>query len=59
VIFANHVALFFGCQHADMMRGHHSTEDEWLTLKLLSTNAIQDMRLCLHFEHNWDEDGVA
>ena len=35
VIFANHVTLFFECQHAHMMRGHLSAEDAWLTLELL------------------------
>ena len=34
-IFANHVTLFFGCQHAHMMRGHLSAEDVWLAPELL------------------------
>jgi hypothetical protein len=69
VILAHHVARFFGCQHARMMRGHPSMEDTWSTRESLyhigacaesmTINAFQDIHRCLHFADDWEEDGEA
>jgi hypothetical protein len=66
VILADHVARFFGCQHARMMRGHPSIEHAWSSRESLyhigacaesmPINAFQDMHRCLHFADDWEED---
>ena len=59
VILANHVARFFGCQHARMMKGHPSIEHSWNTrdslkhvglyAKIMPMDAFKDMHRCLCF----------
>ena len=66
VVLANHIVPFFGCQHAQMMRGYLSMEEVWSTQELVyhidgcaeSTpiHDFQDMHQCLHFTHDCKED---
>ena len=69
VILADHVARFFGCQHARMIRGHPSIEHSWntrdsmfhvsLCAESMSLVAFKDMHQCLHFADDWNEDADA
>ena len=69
VILANHVARFFGCQHARMMRGHPSIEHSWNTrdslfhvgpcAESMPRAAFKGMHLCLHFANDWEDDADA
>jgi hypothetical protein len=66
VILADHVARFFGCQHARMMKGHPSIEHAWNTrdsllhvgpcAESMPLAAFMDMHRCLHFADDWEED---
>ena len=69
VILADHVALFFGCQHARMMKEHPSIEHSWNTrdslfhvgpcAESMPLAAFEDILRCLHFTDDWEEDADA
>ena len=69
LIVADHVARFFWCRHACMMRGHLLIENSWSTRDSLHhvgpyagsmpLSAFKDMHRCLHFVDDWEEDADA
>ena len=60
VILADHVARFFGCQAARMLRGFPSIDKTWSTRESLDAigtvmesmpqDAFKDLYRCLHFD---------
>ncbi|KAL7525437.1 hypothetical protein ACHAXR_001005, partial [Thalassiosira sp. AJA248-18] len=65
-IQADHVARFYGCHMAQMLRGFPSIEETWSTREALDAigpvkesmpkDAYIDMYRCMHFSDDWDEE---
>ena len=63
-IDADHVARFFGCQMARMLRGFPSIEETWSTRESLDAvgsvkdcmpqDAFKDIHRCMHFSDDWE-----
>ena len=65
-IRADHVARFFGCHIARMLRGFPSIDETWSTRESLRSigavkdsmpqDAYKDIYRCMHFSDDWEEE---